>query len=36
MLYPLTDSDLSFLESLIAQSIKIADPVGSYEVYQLP
>jgi hypothetical protein len=36
MLYPLTDSDPSFLESLTAQSIKIADFGGSYEVYQLP
>ena len=36
MLYPLTDSDLGFLESLIAQSQRIENLGGAYEVYQLP
>jgi hypothetical protein len=36
MLYPLSDSDLAFLEALIALSQGIADLGGAYEVYQLP
>ena len=36
MLYPLSGSDLAFLEALIAHSQKIADPGGAYEIYQLP
>jgi hypothetical protein len=36
LLYPLTDGDLSFLEALIAQSQRIENLGGAYEVYQLP
>ena len=36
MLYPLSGSDLAFLETLIAQSQEIADLGGAYEIYQLP
>jgi 4-amino-4-deoxy-L-arabinose transferase-like glycosyltransferase len=35
-LYPLTDSDLVFLQALIDQSQQIADLGGAYEIYQLP
>jgi hypothetical protein len=35
-LYPLTDSDLTFLQSLIDQSQQIANLGGAYEIYQLP
>ena len=36
MLYPLTDSDLQFLESLIAQCQRIENLGGAFEVYWLP
>ena len=36
MLYPLTGSDLDFLDALIAQSQRVADLGGAYEIYQLP
>ena len=36
MLYPLSDSDLAFLESLIAHSEEVADLGPAYEIYQLP
>ena len=36
MLYPLVDSDLSFLDALIDRSQRVADLGGAYEIYQLP
>ena len=36
MFYPLTTSDLVFLEALIDQSQQIEDLGGAYEIYQLP
>ncbi len=35
-LYPLTNSDLVFLDALIDQSRQIADLGGAYEIYELP